>query len=92
MVFTSFKISFSQDNQKDVFKKIYKVMAPHNYLVYRLTHNATIDYDTASMIGGIFDGDSLRWNVSVMEKLGLPKSIFPEVFPANHIAGTVFTD
>ena len=86
------KIKWVQDNQKDVFKKIYKVMAPHNYLVYRLTHNATIDYDTASMIGGIFDGDSLQWNVSVMEKLGLPKSIFPEVFPANHIAGTVSED
>ncbi|MGI5174055.1 hypothetical protein H0R92_10730 [Treponema sp. OMZ 840] len=86
------KIKWLADNRKDVFKKIYKIMAPHNYLVYRLTKKAAIDYDTAYMVGGVFDEQSLNWNFDVIRKLGLPESIFPDMFPANHIAGTVCKD
>ena len=35
---------------------------PHGYIGYRLTGDSTMDYDAASMVGGMFDEEKLAWN------------------------------
>ena len=71
------------------YQKISKVMVPHGFIAYKLTGKETIDYDAASMIGGVFDEESLSWKPEVIESFGLNPEILPELNPANGVIGSV---
>jgi len=38
---------------------------------------------------GVFNTRENRWHAEVLERLGLPISLFPEVFPTDHVIGHV---
>ena len=55
------KIMWVKENEPDNFTKIEKVMVPHGYIAYKLTDKVTMDYDAASMVGGLLDESTLSW-------------------------------
>jgi sugar (pentulose or hexulose) kinase len=55
----------------------------------KLTGIPTFDYDTAGIVGGIFDFDKMEWDYSRIREFGLSDSIWPRVHPASDIAGQV---
>lgn len=83
------KIMWLKNHEEESLKKTYKVMVPHGYIGYKLTENVTIDYDAASMIGGVFDEATLSWNRQILEKFGVNAEILPELHPANAVIGNV---
>lgn len=83
------KILWVKKHELENYQKISKVMVPHGFIAYKLTGKETIDYDAASMIGGVFDEESLSWKPEVIESFGLNPEILPELNPANGVIGSV---
>jgi xylulokinase len=83
------KLVWMQRNQPTAFQKAHKLLSAHNYLVFRLTGTTCMDYDTASIMGGVFDSDQLSWRTDRIQSLDLPVSIWPELRPATATAGMV---
>lgn len=83
------KLMWVKNNEPENYKKTYKVMVPHGYIAYRLTGETTIDYDTSTIIGGIFDEIKLQWIDEKIEILELDRNIFPNSYPSNHVIGNI---
>ena len=83
------KLLWIKENQPDNYKNIWKVFVPHGFVAYKLTGEDTMDYDSASMIGGIFDEDKLGWKSEIIDKLGITADILPELHASSDIAGSV---
>ncbi len=83
------KLMWVKNNEAENYKKIHKVLVPHGYIAYKLTGKSTIDYDTSTIIGGVFDDKKLQWIDEKIELLDIDKNIFPEPCPANHVIGKV---
>ncbi|MBS1252729.1 MAG: Xylulose kinase [Anaerolineales bacterium] len=72
-----------------VFAGAHTILSAHNYTVYRLTGRASMDYDTASIVGGVFDGATKTWDAETCRRLELPPNILPPLLPATGAVGTV---
>lgn len=83
------KIMWVKENEPEQYNRIEKVMVPHGFIAYKLTGKVTIDYDAASMAGGLFDETSLCWNEALIKDFGLDRSVLPELNPANTVIGQV---
>jgi xylulokinase len=59
------------EHEPDGLARAGAMCSSHNYVAYRLTDSLAIDYDTASIFGGIFDAPRKAWDLSVCEALGL---------------------
>lgn len=83
------KLVWIRQHEPEVFSKIKVILSANNYVVYRLTGRQTMDYDNASIMGGIFEAKNRTWNTERLRLLELPTSIWPELLPATGIAGKV---
>ncbi|HHW58403.1 MAG TPA: hypothetical protein GXX15_12345 [Clostridia bacterium] len=83
------KILWLKNNEKETYQKIKKVLAPHNYIVSKLTGSYVMDFDTASIVGGILDLDKMNWNEELINSIGIERDILPDVGPASLVVGRV---
>lgn len=83
------KLIWIKNNEPHIFKEIDIVLSAHNYFVYRLTGQYTMDPDTAAIMGGIFNEKELGWSIQKISQLNLPASIWAPVIKATDIAGKV---
>lgn len=83
------KLLWLQRHEPDVFARTTTVLSAHNYVVLRLTGRRSMDYDTASIMGGIFEPHGKRWNARVCQQLGIPPEIWPPLYPATAVVGEV---
>lgn len=72
------KIVWIRDNEPQIWENIRWLLSSNGYIVYCLTNNVVMDYTAAANIGGIYDLDKCGWSYSLMERFGIPKSLFPE--------------
>lgn len=83
------KLMWVKNNEPENYSKTYKVMVPHGYIAYKLTNKTTLDYDTSTIFGGVFDDKKLQWIDEKIEALELDRSIFPNSYPSNHVIGNI---
>jgi xylulokinase len=83
------KLVWMKRHQPSLFSKARILLSAHNYLVYRLTGKACMDYDTASIMGGVFDPVQKYWKTGTLNALELPFDLWPAPVPADAVAGTV---
>jgi xylulokinase len=83
------KLLWLKRREPQVYAAARKVLSAHNYVVYRLTGRMCVDYDTASIFGGIFDPRSKTWDQSALAELGLKADLWPDLLPATAAAGEV---
>ncbi|MGQ9665981.1 MAG: FGGY-family carbohydrate kinase [Anaerolineae bacterium] len=86
------KLLWLQRHEPDIFARTATVLSAHNYVVLRLTGRHSMDYDTASIMGGIFDPREKRWDAQVCRQLGIPMEIWPPLYPAIGVVGEVSPD
>jgi xylulokinase len=86
------KLVWIQRHEPQIFAQTQTILSAHNYLVLRLTGQVSIDYDTASIMGGVFDDRAKSWIASVCRQVGIPTGLFPPTFPATAIVGQVTPD
>ncbi|MEW5815895.1 MAG: FGGY family carbohydrate kinase, partial [Spirochaetota bacterium] len=83
------KLLWFKDSEPENYAKTAKIVNPHAFLVYRLTGAVTCDYDTATLVGGLFDDAGLRWDGSACAKLGNRMDIWPDLFSAVSVVGGI---
>jgi xylulokinase len=83
------KLVWLRQHEPDVFRQTHTILSAHNYVVYRLTGQLSMDYDTASIMGGVFDTAAREWNPATCRGLGLPPQVLPPLFPATGEVGAV---
>ena len=83
------KLVWIRSHQPERFHRIRTVFSAHNYAVFRLTGERSIDYDTSGILGGIFDVRSKSWSVEILRCLDLPASLFPDPRPATALVGRI---
>lgn len=86
--FTASKLAWVKENEPDIFRRIYKIMLPGDYIAMRLTGEISTSFTGLSE--GIF-WDFSRNGVSdeLMQYYGFSKDILPDCFPSFSIRGTL---
>lgn len=86
--YTLLKLMWLKEQQPELFSKIDKIVGSKDYINYKLTGVLCTDPSYASGFG-VFD--LLAWNYkdSYFEAAGIPRSIFPVIYPSDSIIGTV---
>lgn len=78
--FTAAKLAWVKDHEPENFKKIWKVMLPADYIVYRMTGNvATNPEGLSEYMLWDFKEDSIAR--ILLDYFGYPEEIFPQVQP-----------
>lgn len=86
--FTASKVMWVKNHQPELFKHIYKVLLPKDYIRYKLTGVFATEVSDAS--GTQFlDVPGRRWSEEVLVKLGFSPDWMPEVYESHEISGTV---
>lgn len=86
--FTAPKILWVKQNEPDVFHTTAHVLLPKDYVRYELTGEYGVDRAGGS--GTIlFDLAARDWSDSLVEKLGFPRSWFPDTYEGTETTGFV---
>jgi xylulokinase len=84
------KLMWIKNNEPDIYKKIYKMLLPKDYIIYLLTGNFVTDYSDASGTNG-FDIINLKWSDKIIDVAGIDREMFPDVYPSTYIAGNILS-
>lgn len=87
-LYSVFKILWYQDNEPEVFQKIFKVLGTKDYINFRLTGAINTDYSYASGCG-VYDLVGWQYSPELLAASGLDAAIFPEIVPSTEIIGTL---
>ena len=68
------------------------ICSSHHYVVSRLTGRLAVDYDTASIFGGIFDTPRKAWDTDACARLGLDAGLLPPLRAVTDVAGKITDD
>jgi len=77
------------EHEPDVVRSACCVLSSHDYVVYRLTGVLSMDYDTASIVGGVFDKGRKRWDGQACAAAGLDIHLLPALRAVTDVAGGV---
>jgi len=72
------KMEWLRFNEPNNWTKIFQLVTPNAYAIYKLTGIISLDYSSAGNYGGIFDIHKFAYADSLMEELKIPRSFFPE--------------
>jgi len=85
---TLVKIMWIMKYYKDVWKKVYKIQLPKDYIRLKLMNEWYTDYNDASATL-LFDVEKLCWSQDIRKLVKIDKSKLPELLPCTEIAGFV---
>jgi xylulokinase len=71
------KLLWHKNQNPELYKKIYKVLQPADYLEYFLTGNLFTDYSYACGTL-VYDMNTRSWNDELLQKLGIAPNLFPD--------------
>lgn len=86
--FTAPKILWVKNNEPEVYKKIYKVLLPKDYVRFRLTGEFATDVSDASGTS-LFDVPKRTWSLELIEALNFQPFWFPPSFESLEATGFV---
>ena len=88
---TGGKMIWMQENEPELFSKTVCAMTPKDYFRMILTGKTGTDESDASGFG-LYDVKNHCWSKPLLEKIGIPEEILPEVKPSNAFAGNVLPE
>jgi sugar (pentulose or hexulose) kinase len=83
------KWTWLAEHEPDLVRGAWCVLSSHNYVIYRLTGLASMDCDTASIVGGVFDAQRKAWDAAACAALGLDVGLLPPLRAATDVVGGV---
>lgn len=72
------KMLWIKRNEPHIWSRIYQLVTPNAYCIYRLTGEISVDYSSIGNYGGVFNPKERRFAEELMHDLGIPRSFFPE--------------
>ncbi len=85
------KIMWVKNNRPEIFAKIKRVMLMEDYIVYKLTGNAYIDYSLAARTMAL-DIQKKCWSEEILNAAGIDKNLLSQPVASFHIAGEIIND
>lgn len=82
------KLMWIRDQEPDIFRQIYKMLQPKDYVVLRLTGAYVTDYSDASGTNCL-DLKKLEWSDELLKLMDLDRSYLPEAKPSTYVAGEI---
>ncbi len=89
--FTAPSILWLQAHEPDTYRRTRTVVQPKDWIAARLTGRLGTDITDASATG-LFDIKEGSWSGAVLDVLGIPPGILPDVHPSGGMAGTLGSD
>jgi xylulokinase len=89
--FTASKLKWIKENEKELYKKIYKIMLPGDYLGMKLSGKISTTI-TGLSEGILWDFKEQKLANLVLENYGLSKDLFPEALPTFTIHGELSSE
>lgn len=86
--YSAFKILWYKDNEPDIYNNIGKVIGTKDYINYKLTGRLCTDPSYASG-SGVWDLEKWEYSSELIEAMGLPAEIFPEVVASTDVIGQI---
>ena len=80
------KIMWIKNNHPEIFKKIKRILLMEDYIVYKLTGCAYIDYSLAARTMAL-DIRNKCWSEEILDAAGIDKKLLSVPVPAFHVAG-----
>jgi sugar (pentulose or hexulose) kinase len=71
------------------FARVWKALTIDGYITYRLTGRATAHYSAAAFFGVVYDLRRRRFDETMLEEVGIPRAILPELVECTDIVGEV---
>jgi xylulokinase len=85
---TAVKLMWIKENRPEIWRKTYKILLPHNFLVWKLTgvySSEPLDAATTAM----FDRVKRDWSNELLEAYGIDRKLLPEISKSTDIVGEV---
>jgi xylulokinase len=84
--FTAAKLAWVKENEPDIFRKIFKIMLPGDYIAHKLTGELNTTF-TGLSEGIFWDFVSNEISGSLLDFYGFDKDILPQVLPSFSVQG-----
>jgi xylulokinase len=82
-------ILWEKENRPEIFKNIYKVLTTDGFIRMKLTGTFNAHYSAAPFYGVAYNLKERRFHTEILDKIGIPSSILPELFRCEEIVGSV---
>lgn len=82
------KLMWIRDNEPEIFRNIYKMLQPKDYIVAKLTGKYVTDFSDASGTNCL-DLKKLEWSDLLLEMMKIDRSLLPEPKPSTYAAGEI---
>jgi D-xylulose kinase len=86
--FSAPKILWTMENRPEVYKRTYKFLLVHDYLIAKLTGSFVTSWDNASRTM-LFDIAKLDWSDSILKSLKIDRERLPDPLPSGKQVGEV---
>lgn len=86
--FSAPKILWIKENEEDIFRKTYKFMLVHDYILMKLTGEFVTDWSNASRTM-LFDIKNFEWSREICDSLEIPLEKLPKAEPPARKIGEV---
>jgi xylulokinase len=83
------KIVWFRNNEPERWRRTYKIVTAHGYIVARLTGCYVIDSSTAGGFRPFFDAASRNWDGATCAKYEVPLACLPDVVETTDVVGAV---
>jgi len=83
-----FKIKWLQQHAPQLYAQTWKFLVPKDYINYRLTGVASIDYSEASG-SFLMDAASREWSAELLQQVGIDGEKLPPIHPSSAVIGQV---
>lgn len=81
------KALWVRNNQRDLFNKVYKFLAPNDYLIAKFTGRYVTDYMNAQKWH--YDVEAKRYPEALLKEIGIPGELLPEVVAPGEYVGDI---
>lgn len=86
--YTAPQVKWVMENQPEVWNKTRRILVAKDCLKFLLTGQAVTDYAEASGTL-LFDVGKRAWSEAMFDFFGIPRQLFPEALPSDHVIGQV---
>jgi len=85
------KMLWLRENHENIWKRMYKIQLPKDYIRLKLTKNWVMEYSDGSGTL-LMDVKKLKWSEEILDIVNIEKDKLPELIPSWEIAGYLAKD
>ncbi|MFO7535283.1 MAG: FGGY-family carbohydrate kinase [Kiritimatiellia bacterium] len=82
-------LMWERDNHPERYRRVWKALTIDGFITLNLTGKAVCHYSGAVFYGVAYDLLGRSFNQDVLDRVGIDRSLFPELFPCTAIVGEI---